>query len=282
MARHDYDKSSKWMLQKQGKGILYLGGARDIVRCSAKQAEFVQTRRLPDGLLEVYFKGRNEPDYFLVEIATYPEQRVMDQVRDDLMIATLTLGVLPEILTIVLASKGQIRITGRNEMESRLGWTRFGCNWKVVELWNDVTAADLFAANDVGVIPWVPLTHHTESPETILTQCRERIEQLAHPDDQATLLSMTQVLAQLRYPHRDLLALLGGKKTMIESPLIEELVAEGKQDMILELLKVRFGMPPIEVINQLRTVQKSEKLNELNLFAANCPDLEAFRAQLFS
>jgi hypothetical protein len=112
--------------------------------------------------------------------------------------------------------------------------------------------------------------------------CRDRIEQLAHPDDQATLLTMTQVLAQLRYSNRDLLALLGGKKTLIESPLIDELVAETKQDMIVELLKDRFGEPPIELTTQLRAIQQDKKLTELHLLAAKCPDLEAFRARLFS
>src|SRR5215475_12659545 len=57
MARQDFDKSSKWMLQHHARGILFLGGIREVRQCRALQAEVVQPRRLPDGLLEVHLKG---------------------------------------------------------------------------------------------------------------------------------------------------------------------------------------------------------------------------------
>jgi hypothetical protein len=69
---------------------------------------------------------------------------------------------------------------------------------------------------------------------------------------------------------------------MIESPLIDELLAERTQDNILEVLRERFGVPPIELTNQLRAVQQDKKLTELLLFAVKCPNLEAFRARLFA
>ncbi len=31
---HDYDKSSKWLIQHHGDAILHLAGIRDIVSCS--------------------------------------------------------------------------------------------------------------------------------------------------------------------------------------------------------------------------------------------------------
>ena len=44
----------------------------------------MQPRKLPDGLLEATFAGVKKPSLVLVEVATYPEPRVVDQVSDDL------------------------------------------------------------------------------------------------------------------------------------------------------------------------------------------------------
>jgi len=49
---HEYDKSSKWLIQHHGDSILRLGGVRDIVAWRPLQAELVQSRRLPDGFIE--------------------------------------------------------------------------------------------------------------------------------------------------------------------------------------------------------------------------------------
>jgi hypothetical protein len=74
---HDpYDRSSKWLIERRGDAILYLGGIRGIQSWRSLQADVVQPRRLPDGLLEVYLHGCQDPDLYLVEIATYPENRV--------------------------------------------------------------------------------------------------------------------------------------------------------------------------------------------------------------
>src|ERR1700738_372655 len=112
MARHEFDKSSKWLIQKHGNGILYLGRVREVRSWRALQAEWVQPRRLPDGLLEVIFHGRRTPDYFLLEVATYPEKRILEQALHDLMLAYHQLGVLPELLTVVLHPKGRFRVSG--------------------------------------------------------------------------------------------------------------------------------------------------------------------------
>jgi hypothetical protein len=48
---HDYDKSSKWLIQHHGDSILRLAGVHDIESWRSVQAEQVQPRRLPDGLI---------------------------------------------------------------------------------------------------------------------------------------------------------------------------------------------------------------------------------------
>jgi hypothetical protein len=123
-------------------------------------------------------------------------------------------------------------------------------------------------------------------PEVILRQCRERIEQQARPEEQPTLLAITQVMTRLRYNDPALLALFGGSRAMIESPLIQELVDERIQgvmhSVIPKILEKRFGTIPPDVAARLQAVLDPSKLQDLSIQAATCPDLEAFQAQLSS
>lgn len=71
---------------------------------------------------------------------------------------------------------------------------------------------------------------------------------------------------------------------MIESPLIQEIVAEAKaeakHDAILRALEVRLGAVPPEVATVLRTVYDEQKLRELFDLALVCPDQNAFRVKV--
>jgi hypothetical protein len=149
----------------------------------------------------------------------------------------------------------------------------------VVELWT-LPAEELLVANDLGLIPWVPLTYFDGPPEPILERCRERIDKQAPPAERTNLLAVTQILARLRYNDTQLLAILGGTQIMIESPLIQELMAQRDQRAILKFLETRFGAIPPEVAARLRGVLDEQKLDELIQFAAACPDLESFRVRL--
>jgi hypothetical protein len=72
----EYDKSSKWLIQRHGESILRLGGVRGIQTWKALQAELILTRRLPDGLIEAKLRGRKKPARFLLEISTCPYRRL--------------------------------------------------------------------------------------------------------------------------------------------------------------------------------------------------------------
>jgi hypothetical protein len=98
---HQYDKSSKWLIQHHGDSIVRLAGARDIVALRPLQAELVQSRRLPDGLIEVQLRGQDEPDLFILEIYTYPDARAVDQVVDDTILVYLDRRVVPEVLVLL-------------------------------------------------------------------------------------------------------------------------------------------------------------------------------------
>ncbi len=275
----DYDRSSKWLIQHRGDSILRLGGVRRIRSWRPRPPEIVQPRQLPDGLLEVQLQDQDDMDLYLVEIATYPEERLLEQVVRGTMLVYLDRHVLPEALTIILRPRGNFQIGGYRELVSRQGWTRVQTNWRVVELWT-LPAAELLAANDVGLIPWVPLTHFEGPPEPILQQCRELIDRHAPAEERANLLAVSQVLTRLRYNDRELLSIFGGSRIMIESPLIQELFAEKIHKPILRLLSARFGSVPQDIAMALQNIQDEQRLDDLVVWAGLCPDLPAFRARL--
>ncbi len=281
MPQQRFDIGSKWLLQKQGKGALLVGGIKNVQRIEPMPAEIVQNRKYPDGLLRVYLAGQRKPHYVLIEIATYSETRALRQALDDLTLSYQTLGHLPELLMLVLRPKGRFRISGRHAVRSKLGLSRLEAEWKPVELWT-LPAAEFLAQGDVGVTPWVPLMEFTGPPEALLERCAEKIEREAHSKDRADLLVVSQVMAGLRFPDPALLQLLGGQRPMIESPLIQKVIAESIHQDILALLKDRFDTVPRNVTNPLREILDEKKLRQFILLAAKCPDLEAFREALLS
>ena len=75
----DKDKSAKWLIEHHGDAILRLGGVTDLVRWKAAPAELVLPAKLPDGLIFAWRAGRDHPEPFVVEIATYPELRAAER-----------------------------------------------------------------------------------------------------------------------------------------------------------------------------------------------------------
>jgi hypothetical protein len=215
-------------------------------------------------------------------VATYSEERALQQALDDLALAYSVLGHLPELLMLVLRPRGSFRIGGQHAVTSKRGLSRLEAEWKVVELWT-LPAEQFLTQGDVGVVPWVPLMHFDGPPEALLGRCAEKIEREApHPKERANLLGVSQVLAQLRFPNPDLLNLLGGQQAMIESPLLQRMIAQRFHEAILDVLRARFGTVPRDVTRHLREVIDEQQLRQLNLLAAQCQGLQAFRDALLS
>jgi hypothetical protein len=103
---HEYDKSSKWVIQHFADSILRLAGVRSIVSWRSLQADFVQPRRLPHGFVEVQRLGQDKPDLYILEVATYREARVAHQVLADTAMVYLDRQVLPEVVVLFLHHRG--------------------------------------------------------------------------------------------------------------------------------------------------------------------------------
>jgi hypothetical protein len=279
-----YDRSSKWLIQHHGDSMLWLARVKNIRAWRPAQAELVQPRRLPDGLLEVRLGDESDEDLFLLEVTTYPERRVSQQMTDDLLLVYLDRGQLPEGVTLVLRPKGKYRVPRSRNLRSRHGFSSCRLKWHVVELWT-IPAEELLRAGDVGLIPWVPLTDFTDPPETMLRRCRESIEEHAPAGEKANLLVVTQVFSFLRYNDLGLLTILGGKNVMLEVPFLDEIVMEktretaretAQQD-IVTVLEARFGDVPRDVAEGIESIDDHAQLRDLVRLAASCPDLAAFR-----
>ncbi len=276
---HDYDKSSKWLIQHHGDSILRLGGLSDIESWKPLQAELVQPRRLPDGLIEVRRHGESEPELYVLEIATYPEARIVEQVVRAAALVYLDRQIVPDVLVLVLHPRGDALPVGATTMRSRQGWTTWPLSWRTVRLW-EVPAKALLEAGDVGLIPWVPLTQFEGPPSMMLRECRERIAHDAPPNEHENLLVVTQFLARLRYNDPELLNLLGGRDAMIELPYLDDVFAEIRRRDIIAVLTTRFGSDAVDLANDLKNIEDEERLLELIKLAATCRTLKSFRKHL--
>jgi hypothetical protein len=67
---------------------------------------------------------------------------------------------------------------------------------------------------------------------------------------------------------------------MIESPLLQEILAAPMHKTIVKILEARLGPVPQDIVSALQVVQDDTKLDDLIGFAATCPRLDAFRARL--
>jgi predicted transposase YdaD len=289
MPQQHFDKSSKWMLQAQGRGILFLAGAHSVRSCKALQAEVVQPRSLPDGLLEVVFTAGEKAELVLVEVATYAEKRIVEQVVGDLMLVRQARGVLPETMVLVLRQRGKYRVPSEWSETSAKGWSKGALSWKVIELWA-LPAEELLAAPDVGIVPWVILAQHEGTPEGLLRRCRERIDREGG-QQRANLLAVAQVFTRLRYDRPEHLEIFGGQKAMKESPLILELQEEARQEglvlasrnHLLDVLRFRFENQATEVSElekRLLNVTRPEAMERLYKQAYTCETLLAFGESL--
>jgi hypothetical protein len=272
----DYDRTSKWMIQHHGNLILRLGGVEEIAWWRPLQAEVVQPRQLPDGLIEMKRSPEAESEYFILELATRPETRLSEQVLRDMALVYLDRGKPPEVLTVMLHRQGYRTIPNHLEVRSPREWTQWQIQWKMLRLW-EIAAESLLDTGDLGVIPWVPLTQFEGPPDPILAECRRQIDARASPDERANLLAVTQILTRLRYNDPKLLEIFGGVQAMIDTSLIQDVLAYKTRLTIIDFLVARFGPEAHEVESAIQPIEDEARLKKLVKLAAVCPDLEAFR-----
>ena len=278
MPQQSFDPSSKWMLEEEGPAILYLAGARSVVSCRARKAEVVQPRKLPDGLLEARFADSDEPKLVLVEVATYPEKRVVEQMSDDIRLVRQARGVLADAVVLCLCPRGAYRVPESVEETSPLGWSGERLRWKVVELWT-LSAEDLLSAPDVGVVTLASLAKYDGPPEVLLQRCRDRIDREGG-EKRANLLAVSQVFARMHFDKPEWMNILGGSNVMIESPWLQEIADKserrGQVRSLINVLEGRFGAVTPTITAGLEQIKDEDQLDRLARQAGVSVNLQSF------
>lgn len=283
MESQRFDRGSKWIVEKHGDLLLMIAGITDIPKWRALANDVVQPRQLPDGLIEV--ERASGKSLYLIEIATYPDRRVAEQVFDDLSLVYQNRRVLPEAIVFVLRPKGSVRVA--EEFTVTCGSTEISARWKVIELWT-LSAEELLKTKEPALMPLVPLAKYTGDPEPILRQCRNVIDEKAGKGEVASLLAVCQVFAGLAIRDAELIHRVLGALPMtmdlMDSVIAQEIMAFGNAKRmhraILKVLLSRFEQVPEDLRARLEVVTDDLKLDTLNILAGTCKDLEEFRLQL--
>jgi hypothetical protein len=279
MARGEKDSATNWLTQHHASAIVRMLGVSDFRSCRPAHARITLPQTIPDGLLEVKLRKSKSPLPLLVEWEAYPSKETEAQLVKDMDLAEIALGMLPDTVVIILSPKGTAQTKQRSQ-KSALGWSERHHQWRVLEM-SAISDAELLALNEVGLMPLLPLTKSEQKPETLLQQCKERIDQHAPADEQATLLTLTAIFARMRYARaEEWLNLLGGEKMLSQSPLYQKWMAanscENKHEDIVSVLEARFGTVPEELAAEIRTVTDLEHLKRGIKVAARCTSLKDF------
>jgi hypothetical protein len=218
----------------------------------------------------------------LVEVATYPEKRVVEQMCDGLRLVKQARGVLVDAVVLCLCPRGAYRVPETAEETSALSWSNETLRWKVVEVWT-LSAEELLAAPDVGVAALASLAKYEGPPAVLLQRCRDRIDREGGKQ-RANLLAVAQVFAKLHYDKPEWLDILGGRKMLIETPLIQEIVREERRNervqAVIDVLEGRFNAVPPAITAGLGQVKETERLTRLTRQAGVCASLQTFEDAL--
>lgn len=281
--RNRYDASSKWLIETFAAELLQLAGVGPVAGVKPLPGEVVQSRQLPDGLVEVTFPNRAEPVLHLIEVNTYSYAATASALLDDVLLTYLNRRVVPEVIAITLHDRGHVRVPPDVRVNSPSGGTRLEAGWRVVNVW-ELNAADFLPLTNPGLAPWVTLMNIDGPPEPVLQQCKDVIVTVPEAGRRENLLGVTQILAGLRWDKQLLKAIFAKEGKMIESPVLEEWFREREigalQRVVLKKLDARFGPVPADVSASVRIVADQLRLESLLDAAYVCASLDDFRHAL--
>lgn len=282
--RNRYDASSKWLIETFATELLQLAGVPPDVRVRPIPGELVQSRQLPDGLVEVTYPNQTKPVLHLIEVNTFSYTAVASALLDDILLTYLDRRVVPEVVAITLHDRGNVRVAPDIRFVSTFGTTVLEAHWRVVNLW-ELKARDFLPLEEPGFAPWVPLMNIDGPPEPVLQQCKDAIDTVKEPGRRANLLGVTQILAGLRFNENMLEKLFRVEGKMIESPVLEKWFRQRdvatRQAVILESLEARFGVPvPVDVSAAVRVITDEERLKQLLPLVYSSDSLDEFRQAL--
>jgi hypothetical protein len=132
-----------------------------------------------------------------------------------------------------------------------------------------------------GLMALYPLCQHQRSPREAIRHSAEVIEHLSLPaGEESRWLNLLGIVGGLLLPGTEVAQILG-REQVKESSYYRGIVGEGERNIILRVLRVRFGPQlPDDLVEQLNKIQEPDQLEPLGDLAAGCASLDEFRAAL--
>jgi len=133
-----------------------------------------------------------------------------------------------------------------------------------------------------GLMALYPLCRHRMTPQAAVAHAAQSIAgRVADSVTRADLLVTLAIFGRLRLPQAQVLDLIG-RQQMIESPMYQEIMQEGRMDTkredIREILAARFGPEAAtEFVAPLRGIGDLSRLSDLFRLALGCRRLTEFR-----
>jgi len=272
----DFDASFKFVTRVSGREVAQLGGIVSRV-WQPLGGEVQATERLADRA----FRAREGRERFVVYMEAYT--------RWDASVPWSVLakaGLLSErerlptrCLVYVLLPRGYQEQGGTFRLEvagtpTQQVWFREVCLWKQ-------RPAPWWEAAP-GLMALYPLCRHELPPEQAVAHAAEAISrQVTENVTRATLLTTLAIFGRMTLPQPVVLDLIG-RKQMIESPMYDEIMEEGRietqRENIKKVLANRFGPEAIgEFAETLERIPKLKQLSKLFDALLSARDLAAFR-----
>ncbi len=281
------DFGSRWAIEHHADALMKLAPLPAVESWRPTPTDTMIPRRIPDGLIDVKFRGHHETTPLVFEIETQPSADADRQILEAILLVRLARRTFPDALLVLLKPAGQASVTGETRIATPGGTVAGILRWHVIRLW-EFQAEDLFALNDVGLAPWIPLTQTTQADELFLARCRDLIDTQAPPEELEEMRVVTAVLGGVRYNKRLLETIFLGGRKLIDSPILNEAVKEltdrarisALRDNIFQILEEQFGPLPPDIVEQVTLVADEKQLRNLTRRACAAPDLETFVANL--
>ncbi len=227
---------------------------------------------------------------------------------NDIALTWGAFGRLPEAFAYIVRRHSTAALENSHVVASRLRHASLAAGWTPVRVF-ELEAADILALDEAGLGPFALAAHWDADGEQLAQQVRGLVDrQVGDPGQQANLLAVCQVFAEINYSDARVFEILGGRKMALQSAWMREAFTEeiekakteseaiglargkaegitigtatAKTEAILHVLRRRFTLVPHDVVTRVQQIDNLALLDTLLDRALACRRLEQFTRAL--